>query len=174
MKIIKFLTIGLLIAGATSLSSCKKEDMSQYATKEDLNNYATNNDLANNGAKTFNFSLTFGPGDTFKSYSGVTGFDAGDVVLTFVHYATYGGTPYWVQTPIIVNDYVNIFAEFETTYGNLFINTLKADGTPGSPWTSTSTFAFKAVLIKSSGLKQNPNVDLTNYEAVKEAFNLVD
>lgn len=174
MNISKSIAIGLLVVGISTLSSCKKEDMSKYATKEDLNNYATNSDLANSGAKTFNFSLTFGAGDTFKSYSGITGYDAGDVLLTFVHYDTYGGTPYWVQTPVIVNNFVNVFTEFETTSGHLFVNTLKADGTSGSPWTSSSTFSFKAVLIKSTGLIQNPNVDLTNYEAVKEAFNLVD
>lgn len=165
----------LFIAFVTFVAiSCKKEDMSKYATKEELSNYATNNDLANNGAKTFNFSLVFNPGDTFKSYTGITGYDAGDVVIVFAHYDTYGTTPYWVQTPFILAGAVNIFSEFSSENGHIYINTLKADGSTGSPWTASTGMTFKAVLIKSTGLIKNPNVDLTNYEAVKEAFNLID
>lgn len=125
-------------------------------------------------ARTFNFSLTFNPGDTFKSYAGITGFDAGDVVLTYVLYETIGGTGYWTQIPVILSDYVNFVPEFSESTGFLYINSLKADGTAGSPWTSSYTFAFKAVLIKSSGLAKNPNVDLNNYEEVKNTFNIPD
>lgn len=172
----------LFVASAFLLvtSSCKKEDMSKYATKEDLQNYATNSSVnstvANNGAKTFNFSLTFNAGDTWKEYAGITGYDTGDVVIVFAYYDTYDGgtTQYWVQAPVIINGSINVIPEFSTSSGHLYINTLKADGTSGSPWISTTPLLFKAVLIKSSGLKQNPNVDLTSYKAVAEAFNLAD
>lgn len=169
MKILKFLTIGLLITGATSLSSCKKEVGPQGEQGIQGAQGQQGPD-----AKTFNFNLTYNSGDTFKGYNGITGFDSGDVVLTFVLYETLGSTGYWSQMPIILPGYANFIPEFSETTGNLFINTKKTDGTAGSPWTSTSTFSFKAVLIKSSGLIQNPDVDLTSYEAVKEAFNLVD
>lgn len=123
-------------------------------------------------AKTFNFNLTFTSSDTFKTYSGVIGYDEGDVVLTFVKYENINGTGYWVQTPLIVTNTVNIFSEFSENSGLLFVNTLKADGTSGSPWASSVTLDFKAVLIKSSGLIKHPNVDLSNYEEVEQAFDL--
>jgi hypothetical protein len=154
-----------LLTIVTLISSCKKEDMSKYATKDELANY---------GAKTFNFDLTFNAGDTYQSFSGITGYEPGDVVITFALYEQLGGSNFWVQMPVIFNNYVSLIPEFSDNTGNLFINTLFADGSAGSPWTTTSTFSFKAVLIKSSGLIQHPDVDLTSYSAVKKAFNLID
>ncbi len=145
----------------TLISSCKKEDMSKYATKDELANY---------GAKTFNFDLTFNAGDTYQSFSGITGYEPGDVVISFVKTDSY----LWVQMPVILYNYVNLLPEFSENTGNLFINTLFADGSAGSPWTSPTSASFKAVLIKSSGLIQHPDVDLTSYSAVKKAFNLID
>jgi hypothetical protein len=44
------------------------------------------------------------------------------------------------------------------------------DGLSPTPGTLT----FKVICISNNGLIQNPNVDLNNYEAVKEAFELED
>ena len=145
----------------TLISSCKKEDMSKYATKDELANY---------GAKTFNFDLTFNAGDTYQSFSGITGYEPGDVVISFVKTDSY----LWVQMPVILYNYVNLLPEFSENTGDLFINTLFADGSAGSPWTSPTSASFKAVLIKSSGLIQHPDVDLTSYASVKKAFKLID
>lgn len=170
MKIMKYLTIGLLFIGMTTLVGCKKEDMSKYATKDDLNNYATNSDLNNSQAKVFNFSLTFTAGSTFKSYSGVTGFEPGDIVVTYIKYETLGSETYWTGLPATIGGSVNFYPEFGEDTGLLYINTLNNSG--NSPWTSSNTFAFKAVLIKANGLKANPNLDLSNLEKVSEAFDL--
>ncbi len=125
-------------------------------------------------AKTFNFNLTFNTGDTFQSYAGITGFDADDVVMVYAKYETLGTTDYWSQLPVVIGNAVNFIPEFSDQTGFLFINTLKADGTSGSPWTSASTIAFKAVLIKSSQIKANPHVNYSDYSAVKKAFNIKD
>ncbi|WP_430401793.1 hypothetical protein [Fluviicola sp.] len=154
----------LLLIIVLGISSCKKQVGPQGETG------ATG--AAGPDAKTFNFNLTFTASDTYQSYSGVTGYDEGDVVLTFIYYKQLSGTNYWVQLPLVSSGTINIFAEFSETNGNLFINTEKADGSAGSPWTSTNTFMFKAVLIKSSGLIKHPDVDLTNYEQVMETFKL--
>jgi hypothetical protein len=135
-----------------------------------MSKYATKDELANYGAKTFNFDLTFNAGDTYQSFSGITGYEPGDVVISFVKTDSY----LWVQMPVILYNYVNLLPEFSENTGNLFINTLFADGSAGSPWTSPTSASFKAVLIKSSGLIQHPDVDLTSYSAVKKAFNLID
>lgn len=168
MKTLKLcLAMLLLVVG---VSSCKKVE----GPKGDKGDKGEQGVPGQNGpdAKTFNFNLTFTTSDTFKPYSGITGYDSGDVIITYVLYEVLGGTSYWVQTPIILNNAVNVFAEFSDQTGNLFVNTLKANGTSGSPWTSSQTLAFKAVLIKSTGIKKNPNLDYSNYEDVKEAFNL--
>lgn len=157
----------LLLATLIGICSCKKQvgPQGEIGPKGEVG-------LAGPDAKTFNFNLTFTPSDTYQSYSGITGYDAGDVVLTFSMYEQLSGEDYWVQLPFILDGAVNVLPEFSETSGNLVINTKKADGTLGSPWTSTNTFAFKAVLIKSSGLIKHPDVDLSNYKEVKETFKL--
>jgi len=126
-------------------------------------------------AKTFNFQLTFNSGDTYKVYSGVTGFNADDVILTFVKYENLPSQSYWTQLPLMLPGFVNIFPEFGESTGQLFINTQKTDGTTGSPWTtSNNTFDFKAVLISSSQRQAHPNVNWNDYNEVKEVLNLQD
>lgn len=157
MNTIKILSFVVLLSSLFASSSCKKGDTFVKADYE---------------AKTFNYTLTFNPGDSFQSYYGITGYDQGDVVITYVLYETLGGDSYWTQTPVVINNLVNIVPEFSDIDGSLFINTLKASGQSGSPWAATTTLAFKSVLIKSSGLKKHPNLDLTDYNEVKKAFDL--
>lgn len=169
MKIMKYLTMGILFIGMAALVGCKKEDMSKYVTKDELNNYATNNDLANSQAKVFKFTAYFQPGDTWISYGGVTGFEKGDIVLTFMLYEDLGGEFFWSQLPATIAN-ISFIPEFSEESGYLFINALNSSG--GSPFSSNFTVPCKAVLVKANGLKTNPNLDLTNYEEVAKAFNL--
>ena len=124
-------------------------------------------------AKTYMFTGTFDASTTFIMYSGVTGFSQDDAVITYVFNATYGSTDYYVQMPYVVSGLVNCYAEVGQN-GNIFVNTVKADGASGSPWTSSTTLKFKAVHIKSSQLKAHPNVNWANYSEVKKTFNLKD
>jgi hypothetical protein len=122
-------------------------------------------------ATTYNFNLTFDPGETFESYSGITGFDNNDVVLVYIRYEVLGSDGFWTLLPwMSESDGVYIVPEFSESTGLLFINTTWANGNSGSPWSSSITFYFKAVLIKSKSLLQD--VDYTNYEEVKEAYKL--
>lgn len=128
-------------------------------------------------AKTFVFSLTFNSGDTFKSYSGITGFNTDDVVIVYIHNNTYGGTDYYTQLPYMTDagsGGVNVWPEMNETNGSLFINTTWADGTSGSPWSSSVTYKFKAVLISSSQFIKYPNLNWANYNEVKSTLKLVD
>lgn len=124
-------------------------------------------------AKTFNFSLTFNSGDTFKAYSGITGYTADDLILYYVFYEAINSTNYWAPMPIIVEP-INMIPEFSEQTGLTFINVKKSNGQSGSPITSTVTYAFKAVLISSSQRLIYPNIDYSNYYEVKGAFNLED
>ena len=165
IKTMTTLMAGLALTLGLTFSSCKKGDTGPKGE--------TGADgIAGPQAKTFNFNLTFSSGDTYKSYSGITGYDADDVVIVYVMYETLAGTNYWTQLPVILSNAVSFVPEFSETSGFLFINTLKASGAAGSPWTSTSTLAFKAVLIKSSQIAANPNINYKDYNAVKSAFKL--
>jgi len=126
-----------------------------------------------NNAKTHHFSLTFEPGDTWKKYTGISDFDTNDVVLVYVWSNTYSGENYWIQLPHIYNsNSINIWPEFGEDSGDLFINTTWADGSAGSPWSSSTTLDFKAVRIPSSGMIKHPDLDYSNYDEVARAYNL--
>lgn len=165
----KNLTIGMLFIGMTALVGCKKEDMSKYATKEDLNNYATNSELDDSQAKVYNFSLTFGPGVTSSMYWDINDFEKGDVIVTFGKFGELVGATSWSQLPI-VDPYFIVTPEFDEDLGVLRISITDWNG--NSPFNTSSTFGFKAVLIKANGLKTHPDVDLSDYEEVSKTFNL--
>ncbi len=169
-KLTTIATILLTLTLALTNVGCKKEP----GPKGDI---GTTGPQGPSGpqAKTFVFNLTFNSGDTFKSYSGVTGFNTDDVLLVYVFNANYG-SDYYVQLPFMSggSSGVNFYAEFNETNGNLFINTEWADGTTGSPWSSSVNLKFKAVLISSSQFKAHPNTNWGNYNEVKATFNLKD
>ncbi len=124
-------------------------------------------------AKTFDFTLTFNPGEEWESYDSIIGFDTGDVVLVYILSDTYDGVDHYVQLPFAYNsNSVNIWPEFSSLNGSLFINTTWANGNPGSPWSSAVDLKFKAVLIHSSYKKAFPDVDFTFYESIEQELRL--
>lgn len=124
-------------------------------------------------AKTFNYSLTFTSSDTWQSYNGITGFDTDDVIITYVFHELISGTRFWTQIPFTYGG-ITYYPQFSEASGLIFINTIKSDGSAGSPWTATNNFAFKSVLIKSSQRLQHPDLDYSDYLKVKEVFGLED
>ena len=122
-------------------------------------------------ATTFNFDLTFDASNAEDAYTGITGFDSGDVILTFANIYNLGSDPAWTQLPAVSSG-VSFISIFSATTAQLTVLTEYVDGTAGSPWSGTLTLPCKAVLIKSTGLIKHPNLDLTNYTAVAEAFDL--
>ena len=123
-------------------------------------------------ATSFDFDLTFNTGDTYQTYSGITGYETSDIVVTYILYENIGSEGYWTQLPVIFDNTVNIIPEFGDQSGLLYINTVKANGTSGSPWTVSTTLAFKAVLIKGRALSSHPGIQNQSYEKVKETFHL--
>ncbi len=167
----KIYSFAVIIAiAATTLIGCKGKDGEPGA--QGPQGQTGNTGQAGPEATTFNFNLTFNAGDTYKSYGGITGYDANDVVLVFALYETLGTENFWVQLPVVLDNFVNIIPEFSSQSGYLFINTLKADGTSGSPWTSSNTISFKAVLIKSRALLAHPGIQLKPYNEIKQILNL--
>ena len=171
-------TILILALGAFSLAGCKKSgctdasalNYSKDAKKDDGSCFFSSE--LEPDAYVYNYTLGFDPGETFESYTGIDKFEAGDVVVTFAYYEALGGSNFFTELPFTTSQGVYIFSEFSESSGMVFINTTWADGTPGSPWASATTIGFKSVLIKSSGLKKNPDLDITNFEEVKKTFKL--
>ena len=130
-------------------------------------------------AKTFNFNLTYAVGDTYREYTGITGFDAGDMVITYIFNDEYLNTqnqsvPYYVQTPYTVGN-LYIYTEVSEKNGDLYVNINRADGISGSPFvTQGATLSFKAILIKSSAIAKNPNINYANYNEVVNTFNIAE
>lgn len=153
----------LLLIASTTFNACKKPEKGETGPQGP----------AGPQARTFNFTLTFFPGDTYNYYGGIIGYNTDDVILTYVVYETIGSTNYYTQIPATFGN-LNIFPEFSESTGFLYINTLRADGVSGSPWSASSTLAFRAVLISSSQIAANNDIDFKNYKEVKERFNLKD
>jgi len=145
----------LLLSVALLFSNCKKDEHEH--TPEPQN-------------KTFSYNLTFAAGSTYEEYNGVTGFDANDVLLTYMFTDNFGQN-FYTLIPITSDD-ITFYPEFSENSGQLFINAIWADGTAGSVFASSVTFSFKTVLIKSSAIANRPDVDLNNYKEVVKAFNL--
>ena len=160
-------TIIAICLMALTLGSCKKEAGPKGDTGATGAQGATGP-----AAKTFNFSLTFDAGETFESYDGITGFKAGDIVMTYLYWENVGQEAYWAQLPIQFSNQVNIIPTFGEKTGKIYINTLKADGTDGSPWQSSISLDFKAVLITVAQQMAHPNVNWEDYNEVKQALDI--
>lgn len=168
MKTVNFkFALMALFAIALSITSCKKEPGPQGPTGPQ-----GPQGVAGPSAKTYTYNLTFNSTTQYASYSGISAdFDTDDMVLTFVYNANYGND-YYVQLPYVANGTVNIYAEVNEITGHIFVNTDKADGTSGSPWSSGVTFKFKSILIKSSQIKKNVNHAI--YSEVVKAYDIKD
>lgn len=128
-------------------------------------------------AKTFDFTLTFNPGDEWESYDSIIGYDTGDVVLVYLLSGNYDGSDHYVPLPYNyksngINDLIYIWPEFSSLNGSLFINTTWANGNSGSPWINPVDLKFRAILIQSSYKKAFPEVDFKDYESIKQELRL--
>jgi hypothetical protein len=172
MKTIKLLVLSLIVT--SGISSCKKSGCTDQSAlnyssvaKRDDGSCILQSEL---DAKVFRYTLNFFSGDTYKDFTGISGFEAGDIIITFVEDPNEDGlTGFWVQTPYENNSDVKFYTEI-TDGGSVFLNTTTSNG--GSPWSSFHYFNCKSVLIKASGLAKNPNLDLTNFEEIKKTFDL--
>ncbi len=165
MKIMKVITLTLLLIGVTFMMGCDKK-----ATQSELNDQKPQATV---------FSLSFSPTVYKNSYSGIKGYSKGDVLLVY-GWSEIEGKDAWGALPGTVfhsdsqTGWVIRTFKFEEDSGKLYIYTYNADGTSGSPWTKDMLFKYKAVVIKSSAIQQNPDVDLSNYAEVKARFDVVE
>ena len=163
MKIIKLVTIGLLIAGATTFSNCAKDGATGPAGEDGNANVVSSS--ITSGSWTFlspSWSQSF-------TYSAITQdiLDNGAVLVYVAEGVNYYQLPYTFYPS---SSYSRTY-KYVHYLGGLKVYVTDSDlTTPDDP----GTLKFKVVVIEASGLIKNPNVDLNNYQAVKKAFNLTD
>ncbi|MGZ4099573.1 MAG: collagen-like triple helix repeat-containing protein [Bacteroidia bacterium] len=166
----KKFAVAFLLIGIAVTSGCKKGDKGDTGPAGPTGSQGQ----AGPSAKTYTFTGTFDASITVAGYTGIIAdFSTGNTVIVYALNNIYSGTNYYVQTPYVASGTVNIYAEVGDD-GNVFVHTDKADGTAGSPWAATTPIDFKAVLIKSSFLKEHPNWDLSTYDKAKSLLNLRD
>ena len=162
----------LTVSCKKAIYGCKDSNALNYSNKanEDDGSCMYQNEVSPQ-AKMYEYTLHYNAGETYKSYQGIINdYESGDIIVTFVEDPNEDNlTDFWVQVPYENHNGVKFFAEFTST-GTVFLNTTTASGL--SPWTNWHYFNCRSVLIKSSGLILNPNVDLTSLKAIQEAFNL--
>lgn len=162
-KTITIAITGIVLAFGLTLTSCKKVEKGPAGPTG-----ATG--ASGPEAKTYTVDVMYYAGDTYKTFSGVTDFEEGDILLFFVQIGSGFGGDGYIQMPLSLNgiDYFGLFYEISGTA--LMFNYIS--GTASSPWTSSQAMRYKIVHIKSTGLIKHPNVDLSNYKEVKTAYNL--
>lgn len=163
MKILKNLALGIMVVGLSLMVGCKKK--------------ATESDLLKQKPQVTVFQLTFSPTVNKQSFSGVQGFTAGDMILLYA-WTTKEGEDAWVQLPSVLQHvksstgWINVVFSFNEKNGKIFVEIDKNDGTQGSPWMENMVFEYRAVVLKTSMIQENPDVDYKNYEEVQARFNL--
>lgn len=166
IKPFSILVTGIMLVFGLTLNSCKKVEKGPAGPTGAAGATGANGPEA----KTYNVTFTYGAGETYRYYSGVTDFESDDVLLIYLVYLSVGGQT--LCTPISATvygvDYLTLFVE---STGAISFNTYAA-GTYSSPWSTSQEVRYKIVHIKSSGLIKHPNVDLSKYEEVKAAYNL--
>jgi hypothetical protein len=166
MKKIKYITICALLIGATALNSCKKEGPIGPQGEQGIQGEQGPN------AKTYEFNMTFAPSTPSQFYviPGLN-FTYGDVLLGFIYYEEFSGTKYWAPLPYTSVNRVFLF-NFNENNGTFWVDLKNATTGADFPYTTSTTLGFRAVHIKSSWIKDNPNVNLNDYEELKEALDL--
>lgn len=82
----------------------------------------------------------------------------------------------WTALPYTYVSSTNYFMNFVTTVGNVeirwYYNGIGIGDTPDQEF--GKTVSFKVVIIPPGAKKANPDVDMNNYQEVKEAYNIAD
>lgn len=171
MNITQFLTIGLLIMGVVSFSGCKKE------IKKQIEEHEANK--PHSSVKSLEITVS---GSDWNENGGVYGSTKPCSVITqdilnsgavMCYLKENNGTYFTLPlTQALSNGVQNWISHYLFTHSlnSVRFEIYDDDGASGNP----GTRVYKIVAIESTGLIQNPNVDLSNYASVKEAFNLED
>jgi hypothetical protein len=180
MKTMKILFASTMVFAGLVLTGCKKSGCTDEAALN-YNEEAKEDDgtCVFSDAKSQIITISNWTGSGTGYYASATvpiitsSISSTGAVLCFIEDATTSGA-YWAMP------YSEVFFDasgvemwtrhwgFANDSDEILIQTQDSDGFTVNP----GTRKFKIVVIESSGLQTHPDVDLTNYKEVKEAFNL--
>jgi hypothetical protein len=163
MKKIGTIMLGLLVV-TMFLSACKKKEVvgpagpAGNANVKSLTVSTVAADWTGNGVDGYSITIS-------------APLITADIVATgaVLCYLEYGGTTYALPYSYMYGSYTRHML-FQYIAGSVTVTRIDDDGVTSNPGSSLAK--IKIVAISSTGLIQNPNVDLSNYEEVKEAFAL--
>lgn len=160
MKTIKKISILLMISSITFFSNCKKEVPADNVVVDNVVSSSITSSawVYNNPYWEISFS-----------YPAITQeiINSGAVLV----YVKDGNSNYQLPVTIYTTSTYSSSLGLEAFVGGIKINWSDSDLTqPDNPGTMT----FKVVVISSDGLIQNPKIDFSNYETIKEVFNVRD
>lgn len=171
MRTLKFLTIGLLITGITSLVSCKKD----YITKKDADSkyvqQGTNNNTVQSETFTVNSYQWIDGGSSYSWYNDYYSTSNIDMSGGVFVYA-YSGSQYIVlPTTVYSPEYdegIGYAYDSDSKMVEIKYYSLSGNSTISQP----GTVKFKIVSIPPSQMTTHPDVDFKDYKQVVKAFNL--
>lgn len=167
MKKIGTIMLGLLVV-TTFLSACKKEKV--------VGPTGPAGTAGNANVKSFTTATVAADwtGDQVAGYSITLNAPiiTADIVATgaVLCYLEYSGTTYALPYSYLYGGGYTRHMLFNYALGTITVDRVDDDGLTVNPGAVSAK--IKVVAISSSGLIQNPNLDLTNYEDVKKAFDL--
>lgn len=165
-------TIMSIAAATLLLAACKKEinGCTDYTAKN-YSHVATKDDgsciTEEQSVKEFEYLLTFNSSISESTYTGITSeYQEGDAIITYIQWENAPEAQTWTSLPL-TTDFALMHAVIDNS-GEITIRTGKPDNNSSSPWYSEKTFLFKSILIKSSFMEKNPDLNYSSYEKVKE------
>ena len=162
-KPFSIISIGFVLALSLIFTACEKAKVGPKGATG-----ATG--PAGPGAKTYIADLTYNTGSVSQSFTSITDYESNDAILCYL--ITAGGSYVALPTSYEGIKFEIVHYTYSGTTGAVQVNTYNASDGYSSPWGGPWTMHYKIVHIKSSGMEKHPNVDYSNYEDVKEAFDL--
>ena len=173
MKRVNQLIFGLLILGATTITSCKKEGCTDpsalnysEAAKKDNGSCITAQDVQNanpNPQNLYveNFSLTFDNSTSLGAYFPNFNYEDGDMIII----ETINEYDEWTSLPYIFGVDIHVEGSYESD-GTVWIDLKNDEGLPYFSATS-QTVPFRVGLIKQKGMMLNPNIKYMTISELK-------
>lgn len=163
MKSMKYVAIGLLFIGMTALIGCKKEVVGPQGPKGDQGDVS-------NSVKTATFVVNSSDWQGSSTYwwyeSAPLNLDFSGIVMVYRGSGTFYEA---LSTSNANNNNEAIGFDYDT---DLKIVGITHASISGAAIPQPGTETFKVVVIPTSGIKANPNLDLKDYKSVAKAFDL--
>ena len=113
------------------------------------------------------FTLTFGPNNSFSTYEPLFNYVQGDVII--LEHLSDPTFNYWSPLPVVSTG-VLLWGEYGDNNGDIYIYTDEVSTGNNYYWSTEVTLGFRAFLIKNSARKINPELEFMSIDEIKSTF----